>query len=100
MKFPYQYHDMNSFCFQVIITTYKVATILEVDVNNQVRNRRKEKALEQISNLLNEEKVNDKPKEVSKHDHDDSHSGSSDSDDKHHKKQEKRKKKKRKKKHK
>ena len=39
--------------FQVIISTYKVATVLEVDINQTVRNKRKEKALEAISNLIN-----------------------------------------------
>ena len=38
---------------QVIITTYKVATILEVTIDGQLRNKRKEKALEAINNLLN-----------------------------------------------
>ena len=38
---------------QVIITTYKVATVLEVSIDGQLRNKRKEKALEAINNLLN-----------------------------------------------
>ena len=38
---------------KVIITTYKVATILEIDINSHVRNKRKEKALEAYSNLIN-----------------------------------------------
>ena len=54
--------------FQVIISTYKVATVLEVDINQTVRNKRKEKALEAISNLINSS--DDQKSEHSKGAHD------------------------------
>ena len=36
-----------------MISTYKVATVLEVNIDSQLRNKRKEKALEAINNLIN-----------------------------------------------
>ena len=50
---------MKNISCKVIITTYKVATVLEVDIDTGVRNKRKEKALEAISNLINNDQEDD-----------------------------------------
>ena len=50
----------NSASDKVVITTYKVATVLEVNVDTAVRSKRKEKDLKSLSELLTKE---EKPKE-------------------------------------
>ena len=49
----------NSASDKVVITTYKVATVLEVNVDTDVRSKRKEKDLKALSELLTKE---EKPK--------------------------------------
>ena len=49
----------NSASDKVVITTYKVATVLEVNVDTAVRSKRKEKDLKALSELLTKE---EKPK--------------------------------------
>ena len=49
----------NNTSDKVVITTYKVATVLEVNVDTAVRSKRKEKDLKSLSELLTKE---EKPK--------------------------------------
>ena len=49
----------NSASDKVVITTYKVATVLEVNIDTDVRSKRKEKDLKALSELLTKE---EKPK--------------------------------------
>ena len=48
---------------KVLITTYKVATVLEVNVDSAVRSKRKEKDLKALSELLTKEEKPKKDKE-------------------------------------
>ena len=58
----------NSASDKVIITTYKVATVLEVNVDTAVRSKRKEKDLKALSELLTkEEEKPNKDQEKGKH---------------------------------
>ena len=51
----------NSASDKVVITTYKVATVLEVNIDTEVRGKRKEKDLKALSELLTKE---EKPKKA------------------------------------
>ena len=51
----------NSASDKVVITTYKVATVLEVNIDTDVRSKRKEKDLKALSELLTKE---EKPNKV------------------------------------
>ena len=58
----------NSASDKVLITTYKVATVLEVKIDSDVRGKRKEKDLKALSELLTKEEKPNKdhvvPKDV------------------------------------
>ena len=57
---------------QVLISTYKLATVLEVDIDPEVRNKRKAAALEAITSLLNTQEAGAEQKDDKKH-HDKKH---------------------------
>ena len=70
----------------MLISTYKLATVLEVDIDPEVRNKRKAAALEAITSLLNTEEAGAGQQEDKKH-HDKKHH-----DKEHHDKKRKKKK--------
>ena len=76
---------------QVLISTYKLATVLEVDIDPEVRNKRKAAALEAITSLLNTEEAGAEQKGDKKH-HDKDHHDKKDHDKEHHDKKRKKKK--------
>ena len=57
----------NSASDKVVITTYKVATVLEVNVDSAVRSKRKEKDLKALSELLTKEEKPKKGNEKANH---------------------------------
>ena len=57
----------NSASDKVVITTYKVATVLEVNVDSAVRSKRKEKDLKALSELLTKEEKPKKGNEQANH---------------------------------
>ena len=70
----------------MLISTYKLATVLEVDIDPEVRNKRKAAALEAITSLLNTQEDGAEQKGDKKH-HDKDHH-----DKEHHDKKRKKKK--------
>ena len=70
----------------MLISTYKLATVLEVDIDPEVRNKRKAAALEAITSLLNTQEDGAEQKGDKKH-HDKKHH-----DKEHHDKKRKKKK--------
>ena len=75
----------------MLISTYKLATVLEVDIDPEVRNKRKAAALEAITSLLNTEEDGAGQKEDKKH-HDKKHHDKEHHDKEQHDKKRKKKK--------
>ena len=57
----------NSASDKVVITTYKVATVLEVNIDTDVRSKRKERDLKALNELLTKEEKPNKDHEKGKH---------------------------------
>ena len=54
----------NSASDKVLITTYRIATVLEVNIDSDVRSKRKEKDLKALSELLTKEEKPNKDHDV------------------------------------
>ena len=76
----------------MLISTYKLATVLEVDIDPEVRNKRKAAALEAITSLLNNTQEDGAEQKGDKKHHDKDHHDKKDHDKEHHDKKRKKKK--------
>lgn len=60
-------HPMIFSISQVIVATYKIATVLEVEIDSDLRNKRIKNSLTKITNLLNHDEKNDTNHNDDKH---------------------------------
>ena len=81
----------NSASDKVLVTTYKVATVLEVIIDTTVRNDRKQRALQALTDLLTKEEEEEPGKQSQDETHNHEKNGKNHHAPKHEKKHKKKK---------